>query len=92
MNETLSISVIVGFFLSPAISAINREAWSSHVKAAVAFAACLVAAVVTAWYEASTNWHDLRGVLIALFSAAIISYRAFWGPSGIADKISKTTG
>ena len=92
MNQTLSIAVIVGFFMSPAISAINREKWSSQLKAISAFVLCVVAALATAWYEASVDWHDLRAVVIGVVGAAIISYHNFWKPSGAADAISETTG
>jgi hypothetical protein len=92
VNETLSISIIVGFFMSPAISVISREKWNPQLKAVAAFVLCVIAAVVTAWYEATTNWHDLRGVLIAVFSASIASYHLFWKPSGAANAISKVTG
>lgn len=92
MNEVLSISVIVGFFLSPAIDAINREKWSAQLQAISAFVICMIAAVATDLATASFNWHDLRGVIIAVFSAAIISFHAFWKPSGISGSISKTTG
>lgn len=92
MSEPMSISIVVGFFMSPAISAITREKWSAQAQAGAAFGLCLLAAVVTTWFQGTLDWHDLRGVVIGVVGAAIVSFHLFWKPSGVADAVSKATG
>lgn len=92
MDNTITFSAIVGFFLPAAIAVVNRERWSSQIKGLVAFAVCLLAALATVWYEASVDWHDYRRVVIVVFGVAIGTYRAWWHPSGLTGSIETKTG
>jgi hypothetical protein len=92
VDNTVTFAAIVGFVAPPVIAVINREHWSEQVKGVVAFVVCLLAAIGTAWYEQSVDWHDLRKVLPIVFGAAILTYHQFWKPTGIAPSIEKKTG
>lgn len=91
MDNTVTFAAIVGFVCPPIIAVINREKWSGQVKGVIAFIVCLLAAIGTAWYEQTANWHDIRKVLPVVFGAAILTYHQFWKPTGIAPSIEKNT-
>lgn len=92
MDNALTLAAIIGFAMPPLIAALNRRNWSSEVKGIVAFTVCLVAGVGTAWWNDDLNQKDIRGTILIVFGAAIVTYHQFWRPSGISDTIEKKTG
>lgn len=91
-SNLLPISAIVAFLIVPLISFITAEAWSTAVKAVVAFVVCIGAAFLVMLYAVGVNWHDYRLIAITVFSSAISFYHLFWKPSGIAPSIRQNTG
>lgn len=89
MDNTFSFSLIVGFILPPIIAVFTQTHWSSQAKGVVVFILCALAAIGTAWYEKSVDWHNLRSILPVVFLAALGFYHMFWKPSGIAPAIEK---
>ncbi len=85
-------AVIVGFLASPIISALNRQAWSSDLKAAATFAWCVIAALGTIYFTGQFDAKNLSTTILFTFFTAIGSYQGVWKPSGIAGKIEGKTG
>lgn len=92
MDNTTTFAAIAGFLAPPVIAIINRQHWTSQTKGIVAFLVCLAAALFTAWYERSVDWHNVRAVLPVVFGSAIATYHWFWKPTGIAPNIEDKTG
>lgn len=84
--------LLVGFFLPLVISVIQQRGWSDQLRALVAFAACAVAGVGTAYFQGDlTGRRVVSGVLIVLVTA-LATYRNLWKPTMIAPTIeAKTT-
>lgn len=91
-TQLLTISALVGLAMPGVISIINRHSWSPQTKAVCAFACCVVAAGIVAWWDASLSWHDYRLAILTLLTAAMGFYHTWWRPSGIADGIERKTG
>ena len=90
-------TLVVGFLMSPVISALNRARWSAEMKAVGAFVWCVVAAVIL---FAAGDRFDLGqrepsvlfGTFLALFVMATGLYQVYFQPSGIAERIERATG
>lgn len=91
MDSTVTMALMVGFFVVPVISVVNKEKWTSQTKGVVAFVICLLAAGATAWYEQSLDVHDVRKTMPIVLGTAIASYHQFWKPTGIAPAIESKT-
>lgn len=84
-------SGLVGFGLPPIVAIINQPSWPGWARAFVTVVLCVLAGGGTAWFEGSlTDARWTTAVLIVL-TAAVASYRMFWRPSQITDKIEKAT-
>lgn len=91
-NSLVTDSALIALIMPGIIAALNREKWSSQVKAVAAFVICLVAAAGVAWWNNDLNWHDYRVAAATVFGATLGLYHAVWKPSGLADSVSKGTG
>lgn len=91
-QNLLTTSLAVGFLAPPVISAIQRQRWSAQTKAISAFVLCVVAAVGAIWWQGSFNQTDIRDTIAAVFGVAIFTYRHFWQPSTMTDKVNAATG
>lgn len=90
-------TLVVGFCMSPVISALNRWHWSSEAKAAGAFIWCFVAALLLLYAGEQLNdvqmtAQSLIATFLVVFVMAIGLYRFYFQPSGIADRIERATG
>lgn len=92
MDNTASVSLMVGAILPPLIAVINRKSWSSEVKGLFALAICIIAAAAVAWWERTLDWHNLRQTIPLVIAAAFGLYHTLWKPSGIAPAIEAKTG
>lgn len=89
----MTIAGILGFLIPPLMQVINRQNWSSEVRAVTAFAACAVGAVVATWWQGDLdNFDDIRTSILVTFGAAIFFYNQYWKASGLADRIMEKTG
>lgn len=91
-SELATISGIVGFAMPAAIAVLNRERWKPATKAIAAFVLCLVAALLTAWYQDALNAEDVRATALIVVGSAIGSYQLWWKPSTLTDRIESATG
>lgn len=91
-SNLAQIAIFVGFLLPHAIALVTQQHWSPALKSVVAFAICIVAAVVTVWAKGTLNFHDLVGTATLVYVLARSSYAGLWKPTGITDTIeAKTT-
>jgi len=84
-------TLVVGFFLPPIIAVVQQRGWSSEVKSAFMFAVCLVVAGVTLFFQNAVEWSDYPRALLLVFVSAQASYRGWWKPSGVTDKVESAT-
>lgn len=83
---------LVGVFLPLGIAAINRERWSSQIKAVTTFACSLVAALGTAYFAGQIVVADIVSSFLIIFVTATLTFNTIWKPSGIAPAVEKRTG
>lgn len=83
---------IIGFLASPIISGLNRQRWSSDVKAVMTFVWCVVGALGTVIFTGQFDLKNLATTVLFVLFSAIGSYNLLYKPSGIAGKIEGKTG
>lgn len=97
-SDYILATLVVGFLMSPIISALNRSTWDSTARAIAAFVWCAVAAGLLLLAGGKFDWGVrptgavLFSTLLTVFVMAISLYRFYYQPSGISDKIDKATG
>ena len=91
MSNLQQWSLIVAFFVPPAVAVVNQSRFSSQVKALVFFAISLLAAAGTAYFQGDlTGKRFLDSALIIVASAAAY-YHGLWKPTQVAPKIETAT-
>jgi hypothetical protein len=91
MSNLALVSAFVGIVMPLVVSVINQEHWSSQLKGVVALLVSFVAAAVTTWAEGGLHGHSLASSFLIVFGATIATYRVFWKPTGISDKVETAT-
>jgi hypothetical protein len=91
MSNLQLISAFIGLVMPLVVSVINQEHWSSPVKGLVAVLVSLVASVVTTWAQGGLHSHSLASSFLIIFGATLATYRVFWKPTGISDKVETAT-
>jgi VIT1/CCC1 family predicted Fe2+/Mn2+ transporter len=95
MTDAERWAFIVGFFLPVAIAVIQQAGWSERVRAVVAFLACVVAGLGTAYFGGDLSGSvDPRSVIsdvLIVLVTAISTYKAFWKPTGVAPAVEEAT-
>lgn len=84
-------SLLVGFFLPLAISAIQRASWSNPVRAAVAFGVCVLAGLGTVWLAGNFSTKNIVSSVLLVLVTALATYKGLWKPSGVAPAIETAT-
>lgn len=86
------VDLLIGSaIMPPVIAVLNRRAWSSQAKGAVAMVACLLAALLVEFLRgplAVTGWRDTA---IVVAGSSMVAYRLWWQPSGIAPAVEAAT-
>ncbi len=91
MTDLEMWSLLVGFLLPPAIALIQRKSWSDGIRALVAFAACVVAALGTCYFNGSLDGKSLVSAILTVVVTAIATYKGFWHKTGVSDAIERLT-
>jgi hypothetical protein len=65
--------------------------WQTALKAAVAFVACAIAAVPTAYLAGDLNGSDWFTSAVVILTIAVATFQGFWKPTGIAPAIEANT-
>lgn len=86
-----NVAAIVGLLLPLLVAVIQQLHWKSSYRAAVGFAACFVAALITAWAEGKLNAKNLVSSFFIVFTVAQVSYAQFWKKIGVTAAIEKRT-
>lgn len=91
MTDFEMYSLLVGFFLPPALAIVMQARFSDKLRAAIAFVACVIAGAGIAYFQGDlTGKRFVSGALIVL-TTGLATYRNFWKPTGIAPKIESVT-
>lgn len=92
MSNSAMWALIVGFFLPLAIAVVQRETWSTAVRAVVGFLACLVASTGTVLIQlGSWDWHDWIQSSLLIVVTSVSTYEGFWKKTGTAPAVEKAT-
>lgn len=88
-------AAFVGLILPLVIAVINRRAWSSGVKAMVAFACVLISTAITllisgALIPGDQTWRNWLAALLIVFLMTKVSYDAIWKPTSVTDRIENS--
>lgn len=92
MSNLAQWSALVAFFLPLLVAVVNRQAWSSAMKSITFFAASLIAAAGTAYFQGDLTgkrWLDSALIIVA---AGTAFYHGLWKPTKVAPEIEAATG
>jgi hypothetical protein len=84
-------SAFVGIVLPNVVSLVNQAHWPSWLKGAVAVVACAIAAIITTDLQGGFHGRSFATSFLIVLSATLATYRVFWKPTGISDKIEYST-
>jgi hypothetical protein len=84
-------SLLVGFFLPPALAVIQQQRFSTKLRAVIAFVACVIAGAGVAFFQGDlTGKRFVSGALIVM-TVGLATYRNFWKPTGVTPAIESAT-
>jgi len=84
-------SLLVGFFLPPALALLIQTHWDEKLKTAVAFVACVIAGAGVAYFQGDLTGKRFVTAALVILTTGYATYRNFWKTSGIAPTIEKAT-
>ena len=84
-------SLIVGFFLPPALAIIQQPGWSNRVRSVVAFLACAVAGAGTAYFQGDLTGRRFVEAALVVLVTAMATFRNFWKTTGVSPMIESAT-
>lgn len=92
MTTDALVALVVGSLLPMLVAVVVRSSWPAWVKGAVAVGSSLVAGTVTALAtgELGTAKGWVQSIVI-VFGASMVTYKAFWQPTGIGPAIERAT-
>jgi FtsH-binding integral membrane protein len=91
VTDAAMYALLVGFLLPPVLSIVIQTSWSEKLKAAVAFAACLVAGAGTAYFAEDLTLRSFASAALIVLTTGMATYRNFWRPTGISPTIEEKT-
>jgi len=91
MTDFEMYSLLVGFFLPPALAVIVQQRWSDKLKTAVAFVACLIAGAGVAYFQGDLTGKRFVTAALVVMTTGYATYRNFWKTSGVSGAIEEKT-
>lgn len=91
MTDFEMYALLVGFFLPPVLAIVQQSSWSNQLRAAVAFAACLVAGAGTAYFQGDLTGKRFVTAALVVMTTGLATYRNFWKPTGVSPTIEAKT-
>ncbi len=86
------VDIVIGSALMPpAIALVNQARWNSQLKGLIALAVCALGALITVFLRGPVHFADWRNTVVVVAAAALVSYRVWWKPSGMAPAIEAAT-
>jgi VIT1/CCC1 family predicted Fe2+/Mn2+ transporter len=85
------LSALVGSLLPMLVAVVNRSHWAPAVKGLVVVVSSIVAGAVTAWLNGQLNGLRWTESALIIAGAAVVAYKHFWQPTGIAPAIERAT-
>lgn len=85
------LSALVGALLPMLVAVVNRSHWPAWGKGVVVLASSVVAGGVTAWWSGQLTGLRWTESALIIAGAAVVAYRHFWQPTGIAPAIEAAT-
>jgi 4-hydroxybenzoate polyprenyltransferase len=84
-------SLLVGFFLPPALAIVMQSRWSNALKAVLAFVACVIAGAGVAYFQGDLTGKRFVSAALIVLTTGLATYSQFWKPTTIAPKIERAT-
>lgn len=84
-------SSLVGLLLPLLVAVVQQAHWSAKVRTTVGVAACVVAAVGTAYFQGKLDLHNFVESALVIFTLAKVSYLSVWKPTGTTPAIEQAT-
>jgi hypothetical protein len=93
MTSTTAIDLLIGSLMPLLIALINQAHWSVKLRALVAIAVCVAAALITELFRDGTAFQlaHWRTTAIYVAGAALASYQLWWRPSTWAPSLESAT-
>ena len=85
------LSALVGAFLPMLVAVVNQAHWPSWVKGVVVVLTSIVAGGVTSLVSGQVTGLRWTESALIIAGAAVVAYRHFWQPTGIAPAIEQAT-
>lgn len=80
-------TALIGLVVPVIMSVVIQKSWSTSLQSVVALVVCLAATLSVNAYMGDPLGSSIGAVIMTTF----VSYKAFWEPTGIADKIEEST-
>jgi VIT1/CCC1 family predicted Fe2+/Mn2+ transporter len=84
-------SLVVGFFLPPALAIVQQAKWSTVLRSFVAFCACALAGAGVAYFQGDLTGKRFVEAGLVVLVTAMATYRNFWKTTTIAPRIEAVT-
>ena len=84
-------SLLVGFFLPPALSIVQQARFSDKLRAAIAFVACVIAGAGVAYFQGDLTGKRFVSAALIVLTVGLATYRNFWKPTGVSPTIERAT-
>lgn len=91
MTDLAMWSMLVGFAAPPVVALVNSSNWRPWTRALVTAVICVLIGGMTAYLTGDLSGRRWISAALVVATAAILSYRAYWRPSGIAPALERAT-
>jgi len=91
VTEFEMYSLLVGFFLPPALAIVQQTKWPDQLRAVVAFLACAVAGAGVAYFQGDLTGKRFVTAALIVLTTTLATYRSFWKPTSVAPAIESRT-
>ena len=87
------VNIIIGVLMPLALAVANRHGWDADTKAGFGLVLSFLVAVLATLVQGGPLSIDGIGqALVTVWGTAIVTYKGFWQPTGIAPAIEEATG
>jgi hypothetical protein len=84
-------SLLVGFFLPPAVAIVQQPGWSDRFRAVVTFLICCIAGAGTAYFSDQFDGRPVVSSILLILVTTLGTFRGFWKPTRVAPAIEYAT-
>lgn len=92
MSEGLIVAnILIGALLPHVVAVLNQSHWPAGTKSLIAFASCLVAAVISTAVDGNLDWENWTIAAGTIYALARTTYAGLWKPTGTVDAVETNT-